>query len=145
MRSSYQTLAKSKTTLAWLAIASLSTAHLSAQEEPLRDALPRDDFVIREEMIPMRDGAKLYTLIISPKEIAGKLPIILRRTPYDCTGVLRGHASTRLDVNIGYEFLGDDYIYVVQDIRGRFKSEGDYFMYRAPRGEFNSIFRYCPV
>ena len=79
-----------------------------------------------------------YTLIIIPKEKKAALPVLLRRTPYDATGVLRGHASSRLDVNIGYEFLGNDYIYVVQDIRGRFKSEGDYFMYRAPRGPFNN-------
>ncbi len=99
--------------------------------------MPHDDFVIREEMVPMRDGAKLYTLILTPKEKKAPLPLLLRRTPYDATGVLRGHVSSRLDVNIGFEFLGNDYIYVIQDIRGRFKSEGDYLMYRAPRGAFN--------
>jgi len=126
-----------RTVLLLLAHALLASGHVSAEDQPLREAVPHDDFVIREEMVPMRDGAKLYTLIIIPKEKKAALPIILRRTPYDATGVLRGHASSRLDVNVGYEFLGNDYVYVVQDIRGRFKSEGGYFMYRAPRGAFN--------
>jgi putative CocE/NonD family hydrolase len=122
----------------WLFVcALLASGHASAEDQPLREAVPHDDFVIREEMVPMRDGAKLYTLIIIPKEKKAALPIVLRRTPYDATGVLSDRASSRLDVNVGYEFLGDDYIYVIQDIRGRFKSEGDYFMYRAPRGAFN--------
>jgi len=120
-----------------LAHALLASGNVSAEDQPLREAVPHDDFVIREEMIPMRDGAKLYTLILTPKEKKAPLPLLLRRTPYDATGVLRGHVSSRLDVNIGFEFLGNDYIYVIQDIRGRFKSEGDYLMYRAPRGAFN--------
>jgi len=125
------------TVLLSLAHALLASGNVSAEDQPLREAVPHDDFVIREEMIPMRDGAKLYTLILTPKEKKAPLPLLLRRTPYDATGVLRGHVSSRLDVNIGFEFLGNDYIYVIQDIRGRFKSEGDYLMYRAPRGAFN--------
>jgi len=123
--------------LFWIAIAIAGSGNAFAEERPLREAMPNDNFVVREEMVPMRDGVKLYTLIISPRGNAQDLPIILRRTPYDATGVLRGHKSSRLDVSIGYEYLGDDYVYVVQDIRGRFSSEGEYFMYRAPRGEFN--------
>jgi predicted acyl esterase len=115
----------------------MSVALVSAQEQPLRDAFPHDDFVIREELVPMRDGVKLYTLIIAPKTDTGALPVILKRTPYDASGALGGHVSSRLDVKLESEFLGHDYIYVFQDIRGRFKSEGDYFMYRAPRGVFN--------
>jgi putative CocE/NonD family hydrolase len=138
MNSLYQSAARRRTALVWLALALISSAPLSAQERPLRDSLPHDNFVVREEMVPMRDGIKLYTLILSPKESTSEFPIILRRTPYDATGVLRGHVSSRLNVRIGFEFLGDDYIYVVQDIRGRFKSEGNYFMYRAPRGAFNN-------
>jgi putative CocE/NonD family hydrolase len=121
----------------WIAIALTASVATLAEERALREAMPKDNFVVREEMVPMRDGTKLYTLIISPRESSTALPILLRRTPYDATGVLRGHKSSRLDVSIGYEYLGDDYIYVVQDIRGRFSSEGEYFMYRAPRGEFN--------
>ena len=107
-------------------------------QQPLREAFQYDNFEIREEMVPMRDGVKLYTLILTPKNSTEPpLPILIKRTPYDATGALSGHSSSRLDVTLGSKFLGDDYIYVFQDIRGRFKSEGDYAMYRVPRGEFN--------
>ncbi len=107
------------------------------EEKSLREPVPNDDFVIREEMIPMRDGVKLYTIIMVPKDAGEKQPIIMNRTPYDATGILRGPASTRLGVNIGTQFLGNNYIYVAQDIRGRFKSEGEYIMFRPPRGPLN--------
>jgi len=124
--------------LLWVVLTLIASGLVSAKDQPLREAVTHDNFIVREEMVPMRDGVKLYTLIISPKECEAALPIVLRRTPYDATGVLRGHASSRLDVTIGFEFLGDDYIYVVQDIRGRFKSEGEYLIFRAPRGMFNN-------
>lgn len=116
---------------------SVQSGVVADQKRPLREAMPHDDFLIREEMVPMRDGIGLYTIIISPKANDGHLPILLNRTPYDATSLVRGRASSRLDVMLDSEYLGDDYIYVKQDIRGRFKSEGEYFMYRAPRGEFN--------
>ena len=58
-------------------------------------------------------------------------------TPYDATRALGGRATTRLDVALGHHYLGGGYIFVIQDLRGRFKSEGDYAMYRVPRGAFN--------
>ena len=114
----------------------LSVPVAAAGEAP-REPVPHDDFIIREEMVPMRDGVKLYTLILMPKDAKGDLPILLERTPYDATRALAGHSSSHLDATLGISFVGNDYVYVVQDLRGRFKSEGDYFMYRAPRGAFN--------
>ena len=46
------------------------TAPVLAQE-PIREAFPHDDFVIREDMVPMRDGVKLYTLILIPQRNVG--------------------------------------------------------------------------
>ena len=106
-------------------------------EEPLREAHSRDGFVVLEEMIPMRDGVKLYTLILTPNDISESLPILLERTPYDATRILGERSTTELGVMMGPKYLGGGYIFVAQDIRGRFKSEGSYAMYRAPRGEFN--------
>lgn len=103
---------------------------------PVRETFPRDDFTVREEMVPMRDGVKLYTLILVPKDVTGPLPILLERTPYNAQRLLHG-PSTRLAVTVGAKFLGKGYIYVSQDIRGRYKSQGQYAMYRVPRGEFN--------
>jgi len=102
-----------------------------------REVYPQDDFTVRGEMVPMRDGIKLYTLILTPKGSGGALPIVLERTPYDASRAL-GQSSTRLEVVRGAKFLGPDFITVVQDIRGRFGSEGDYAMYRVPRGQFNT-------
>jgi len=96
------------------------------------------DFSIREEMIPMRDGVGLYTLILSPKDAATPLPVILLRTPYNAKMTVGNLAVSSLEEALGTRYMGSDYIYVFQDIRGRFKSEGDYFMYRAPRGPFNT-------
>lgn len=117
----------------------LTTACLLAEEpkKPLREPVPNDDFVVREERIPMRDGIELYTIIMVPKDAAMKLPIMMIRTPYDASGILRGPASTELGINIGTQFLSDDYIYVSQDIRGRFESGGDYIMFRPPCGPLN--------
>ena len=106
-------------------------------QEPLREAHVRDNYTVREELIPMRDGVKLYTVILTPKNAAGKLPLMIERTPYDCTRILGGRATTQLGIALGPKYLGDGFIYVAQDIRGRFKSEGEYAMYRVPRGQFN--------
>ena len=104
----------------------------------LREAHLRDDFIVREEMVPMRDGVRLFTLILTPKTTSGKLPILLERTPYDAaTCALGGLPTTRLDVRLGSKYLGGGYISVIQDIRGRFMSEGSYAIYRVPRGAFN--------
>jgi hypothetical protein len=109
----------------------------AAQEPPLREIYPADDFTLREAMVPMRDGVKLYTLILTPKQPPGELPILLERTPYDATRAVTGVATTRLEVARGARHAGGGYIVVAQDLRGRFKSEGVYAMYRAPRGAFN--------
>jgi predicted acyl esterase len=110
---------------------------VAAQDRPLREAYPSDDFAVREAMVPMRDGVKLYTLILTPKKADGPLPILLERTPYDATRAVGGRATQKLDVMRGVRFLGGGYIFVAQDLRGRFKSEGQYAMYRVPRGTFN--------
>jgi putative CocE/NonD family hydrolase len=105
-------------------------------EAPRRVAQPGDDFVVREAMVPMRDGVRLFTLILVPKDAHG-LPILLERTPYDASRAVGGRATTRLEVLRGTKWMGGGYIHAVQDIRGRYRSEGDYAMYRVPRGAFN--------
>lgn len=120
-----------------LALAQCGTAPVhGADSEPLRAAHPRDDFTVREAMVPMRDGIKLFTLILTPKTGTGPRPILLQRTPYEAASALK-QSTTRLQTARGTQNLGDGYILAVQDIRGRFKSEGDYAMYRVPRGTFN--------
>jgi putative CocE/NonD family hydrolase len=109
---------------------------VSAQKS-LREAVQHDDFEVREEMVPMRDGIRLYTIILTPKHSKKPLPIILERTPYKASRVIGERPTSRLAVTLGSKFLGNDFVYAVQDIRGRYKSEGEYAMYRAPRGTYN--------
>ena len=124
-------------TLGILLLALLFVLEAPAQQK-VTESNPEADFTIREEMIPMRDGVRLYTLILTPAEPAEKLPVILLRTPYNAKYTPGDLSASSLEAVLGPRFMGPDYIYVFQDIRGRFKSEGDYFMYRAPRGPFNS-------
>ena len=98
------------------------------------------DFVKRTVMIPMRDGVKLYTVIVIPKG-AKSAPMILTRTPYDAAKRAQRSRSTHMLSILpqGDEvFVRDGYIRVFQDIRGKYGSEGDYFMTRFLRGPFNT-------
>ena len=83
------------------------------------------DYQRSEVMIPMRDGVKLHTIILKPADIADPLPFLIMRTPYGVDGTDRAEI-------FGYrpELARDGYIFVAQDIRGRFKSEGQFVMSR---------------
>jgi putative CocE/NonD family hydrolase len=81
-----------------------------------------------EAMIPMRDGVKLNTVILAPTSASAPLPILMVRTPYG----VDGWSSDR--INRAYqELVADGYIFVFQDIRGKYKSEGEFRMNRPPR------------
>ncbi len=83
-------------------------------------------FSRREVMIPVRDGIKLHAIILTPTDASEALPILLERTPY---GVDNANSDS---VNARYsELVKDRYIFVFQDIRGRYKSEGTFVMARA--------------
>jgi putative CocE/NonD family hydrolase len=97
------------------------------------------DFIKREAMIPMRDGAKLYTVIVVPKG-ANNAPILLTRTPYNASARASRSNSTHMLAVLpeGDEvFVRGGYIRVFQDVRGKYKSEGDYFMTKPVRGPLN--------
>jgi putative CocE/NonD family hydrolase len=105
----------------------VSAFSLAAQEPSASEpASSADDYVRSEVMIPMRDGAKLHTIILRPpnSEAAGPaLPFLLTRTPY---GVADYTART---VKGGKpELAASGYIFVYQDIRGRYASEGTFVM-----------------
>src|SRR5262247_4289044 len=81
-----------------------------------------------EVMVPMRDGVRLYTQIYTPTQTSEKLPILFLRTPYGAGALNPQRIATALP-----ELTADGYIIVSQDIRGRFKSEGQFVMLRQPR------------
>ena len=106
---------------------------------PVTDAF---DYVRRVVMIPMRDGVKLHTVILVPKG-AKSAPILLTRTPYDADGLTTRSNSAHLGSSLyGYDNATDvivegGYIRVVQDVRGKHGSEGDYVMNRPLSGTQN--------
>lgn len=97
------------------------------------------DFTIREVQIPMRDGVKLHANIVIPKG-AKNVPIIFSRTPYSADKAITGLPSNRYSMALptAYaELAAAGYIIVVQDVRGRYKSEGDYIIAKPLIGPLN--------
>ena len=103
------------------------------------EVMPWADFVRREMMIPMRDGTKLYTVIMMKKGTRNG-PILLSRTPYDAHSAMFSNPSQKgADMlwAMYREFFNDGYIIVQQDIRGLHRSEGTFVMNRPIVGPLN--------
>ena len=100
------------------------------------------DYIKRDVMIPMRDGVKLHTMIVIPRG-ANHAPMLLTRTPYSAKGQTSQAQSSHLGPILeGYDnptevIVEGGYIRVVQDIRGKYGSEGDYVMNRPLHGPLN--------
>src|SRR5437660_174400 len=105
-------------------IAFLSSASLHAQTQP---SDPPAGFDKIEQMVPMRDGVKLHTIVYAPKSHRDPLPILFNRTPYGIDNIYRAFPGGSLK-----EEIDEGYIFAFQDIRGRFKSEGQFVMQRPP-------------
>jgi len=108
----------------------------------LQPATTGFDYARREAMIPMRDGVRLHTVILVPKG-AQHAPILLTRTPYSADQLTTHVPSAHLGPTLyGYDNATDvivegGYIRVVEDIRGKYGSEGDYVMNRPIHGPLN--------
>jgi putative CocE/NonD family hydrolase len=135
-------------TLAVALSALLSSSVLQAQTAPLTPDIPAGysaptasyNYVKRAVMIPMRDGVKLYTVIVIPKD-ATHAPILLTRTPYDASTRAARIESPHMQAELPQSdemFVKAGYIRVFQDVRGKYGSEGDYVMTRPLRGPLNS-------
>ena len=115
------------------------TSEMPVEFKPVTDTF---DYTRREVMIPMRDGVKLHTVILIPKG-AKEAPILLTRTPYDAGKMTSSESSSHLGPTLeGYDnatdvIVEDGYIRVIQDIRGKYGSEGDYVMNRPLHGPLN--------
>jgi len=113
----------------------------SDSDIPAKFAAPKDgyDYERRVEMIPMRDGVKLHTVIWIPKA-AKDAPIILTRTPYHADQRQRGEKPTLLSslTLADEDYVEGGYIRVYQDVRGKYGSDGAYLMTRPPRGPLNA-------
>ena len=112
---------------------------------PQRFVPPRAEFqyVRREVHIPMRDGASLYAVLIIPRGggTGGKHPIMLDRTPYSADKATERGGFGPWPENIlsplNAELVRAGYIVAVEDVRGKYKSEGDYVMNRPLKGPLN--------
>lgn len=82
-----------------------------------------NNYVKRETYIPMRDGVKLFTTIYMPKDQTEKHPVLMTRTPYSCAPYGEQNYSAFWNSPRMY-FMKENYIYVQQDVRGRWMSEG---------------------
>ena len=129
-------------------------AAISLAQAPQYPALPSEipakfvestgsfDYAKRDVMIPMRDGIKLHTVILVPKGAHGA-PMLLTRTPYDADSMASHAQSSHLGPTLeGYDnptdvIVEDGYIRVLQDVRGKHGSEGDYVMNRPLHGPQN--------
>ena len=142
-------------TLAALAALALTAAPAAAQapaptatqtpamtpDIPARFDAPtvRNDWIKRTVMIPMRDGVRLYTVIVMKKGTKGG-PILLTRTPYNAKKRAERSDSPHIDAELAQmdePFVEDGYIRVYQDIRGKYGSEGDYVVTRPLIGPLN--------
>jgi len=115
------------TKITFAGILLLNTTILFAQKTS-----PDDKYNRQEVMITMRDGIKLHTVIFAPKNQTKKLPFLMLRTPYG----VNGYPSPEKD---GYikDMADEGYLFVFQDIRGRYLSEGKYAMMRFSRDKSN--------
>jgi putative CocE/NonD family hydrolase len=132
-----------------LAVAlTLVTLPSFAQGKPNESDIPANfkaptsayNYTKRVEMVPMRDGVKLYTVIVIPKG-AAHAPILLTRTPYNAKNrATRSESPNMLDeLGLSDEvFVKAGYIRVYQDVRGKYGSEGAYIMTPPPIGPLNS-------
>lgn len=98
------------------------TTSLFAQNPAADAAFIRDNFDKREVMIPMRDGVQLFTAIYTPKDRSRKYPVLIKRTPYSCAPY--GTQDFTSFQNMSLARAG--YIFVFQDVRGKYMSEGDF-------------------
>lgn len=101
-----------------------------------------EDFnhIRQEVMIPMRDGVKLFTVILIPKGAKKPAPLILTRTPYNASEATKRNTSPDIAMSLGISdepLVRNGYIRVYQDVRGKHKSDGEYVMMMPPRGPLN--------
>jgi putative CocE/NonD family hydrolase len=99
-------------------------AQPSREEQAEITKYVRDNYTKREVTIPMRDGVKLFTAVYEPKDKSQKYPILLNRTPY----TVQPYGADKFKQALGpnYLFAKEGYIFVYQDVRGRWMSEGTF-------------------
>ena len=89
----------------------------------------KDHYTKAEHRVPMRDGVKLFTIVYSPKDASQTYPILLTRSPYSIAPYAPDEFPDRLGPSEAFD--RDGYIFVYQDVRGRYESEGEFELIRS--------------
>lgn len=109
-------------------LAGLLALNLSTLTPPLRAQNPGFDVKARyqksEHQIQMRDGKKLFTIVYAPKDNTQKYPFLIQRTPYSAGPY--GAEAYKGSLGPSPAYMQEGYIFVYQDVRGTFMSEGDF-------------------
>src|SRR3984885_8652885 len=116
-------------TLLYVALLCGTLLNTQAQQSPPTPTASKSNYRVQEFMVPMRDGVHLQTVVISKANQSEPLPILMTRTPY---GVPTQEAFDKYAAKEGPDYVpdswkelaADGYIFVIQNLRGRFKSEG---------------------
>lgn len=119
--------------IAFLSIVSFGQAPAAGQNELAKYIT--DNYTKREVMVPMRDGVKLFTSIYEPKDKSQKYPIMMSRTPYSVAPY--GPDKFKDVLGPDYQFAKEGYIFVYQDVRGRWMSEGKFVDVRPETAQSN--------
>jgi putative CocE/NonD family hydrolase len=114
----------SRILFALLAVALVLPGLARSQEPSERESYIRLHYLKQEHNIPMRDGVKLFTAVYIPRDTTQKYPILIKRTPY----AVSPYGVDKYPSSLGpsEHFVKSGYIFVNQDVRGRFMSEGTF-------------------
>jgi hypothetical protein len=113
-------------TLIWLLFACSAAAQAPDPKEEERRAYILANYTKYEHRIPMRDGARLFTAVYMPKDDTQKYPILLMRTPYSVRPYGADNYSGSIFARTHEKFVREGFIFALQDVRGRMKSEGQF-------------------
>ena len=109
-----------------------SAAH--AQKINVDSAYVRQHYTKTEQLVPMRDGRKLHTVIYAPTDVATKrYPVLMNRTPYSAGPY--GADTYKLALGPSPTMMHEGYIFAFQDVRGRYMSEGEFVDMRPAKGQ----------
>ena len=110
--------------VALIAFCLLTSGGISGAQEPAKEDYVRTHYTKIEYKIPMRDGKKLFTSVYVPKNTLEPHPIMMTRTPYNVAPY--GESNYKTTLGPSDEFEKAAYIFVYQDVRGRYMSEGEF-------------------
>lgn len=99
---------------------------INATGQNADSAWVRENYYKTERMITMRDGIKLFTALYIPKDSSEKHPILFNRTPYTCSPYGEDKFNPRLYETYWLNYLKEGYIIAIQDVRGKWMSEGEF-------------------